>query len=115
MTTKINLPVGFEDYSRAACYALTSCGLTVDFSRESVSYIGLVYPFSPEERYRAWLWDSLLTGCRAFERGDVVLALRCLLQVASYEGKLGGFPGPSAGDGYNALKAAIERRIGGQQ
>lgn len=41
------------------------------------------------QKFPIWHADTVLTGLRAVERGDMILALRCALQGARYAGQVG--------------------------
>jgi hypothetical protein len=107
-----------SDAKRAASFFLTRSGLTLSdaytlnsLDEESNAKI---QGFTETERFQAWLAESLLTGCRAFERGDVRIAFRCFAQCREYAGRLHGFPGPSVADGVRSLEQAIERLLPGR-
>lgn len=65
------------------------------------------------DRYRAWLLESIYAACVAMESWDTVLAFRCALQIAEYQGRLGWFPSPTTHDAAifirNELETAIRR------
>jgi hypothetical protein len=67
---------------------------------------------SDGERFEAWLVESLLTGIKAFKKGDSKLAMRCYVQACHYQGRIGGcWPGPMASDAAGELRNGLESKL----
>jgi len=71
------------------------------------------FPQETEPRFRKWLFESLLYALAELEDGgDTVIAMRCLLQVHNYLGRLGGFwPTAVSHDAAIFIQNALEDRI----
>lgn len=66
-------------------------------------------PENDDDRWRAWICDSMVVALDALLQRDYVMALRCTLQCADYVGRLRGFwPTPATADGYIFLRNALE-------
>lgn len=60
-------------------------------------------------QYEAWIYESLHACAEALERGERVLAFRCILQAHRYQGRASGhWPTPATHDAFSALKQSIE-------
>jgi hypothetical protein len=97
-----------KDYIRTCHFTAERAGLAVRTERESVSVI-IPHTLDGKSLFEAYLLDSVLTGLRAAERGDWVLAFRCLLQAHYENGRLGGAShGPGFQDSLRALQQWTE-------
>ena len=93
-------------YIRACLRYLEILGVEISGDRAEV----VTHTYDSEaQKYGAWCTESVYAGLVAFNKGDHVMALRCSLQAADYVGRLRGFwPTPSIGDGFLALRNALE-------
>lgn len=106
--------MSYTHHKQALTFALERAGFVVSekYASNSVNEQSGLLLLEGAARWQAWIPESLLTGFRALERGEHELALRCLLQAHSYQGRLGGFwPGPQISDAAAALQHALEARL----
>lgn len=68
------------------------------------------------DRYAAWCIESLHEGIRQVdEMGDDVIALRCLIQAATFLGRIGGYHECAlVGDAMTILQTEIARKLRGE-
>lgn len=64
-----------------------------------------------QDRWTAWMADTLYQALVDYSVGEWVLAFRGLLQAKEYAGRLGGFPGSELQDICIALQNAVESKI----
>jgi len=97
-------------YERNALVALQQMGIeTID----SVLTFGA--NAQPKDRYKAWLYDSLVWTIGRIRQGYPHEALRGLLQMCEYRGHLGGFwPDPMTNDAYSELRNHFEAVLRGK-
>ena len=71
---------------------------------------------SDRDRYAAWCLESMYEGIRQVdEMGNDVIALRCLVQAATYLGRIGGYHECAlAGDAMTILQTEIARKLRGE-
>ncbi len=97
-----------EEYKRACERLLTDRGFTVQPESMGTTFSApLPYIEDEKERYTVWLAESLLSGFRAHDRGDRLIALRCYVQVCETAGRLKYTPA-GLGDAMITLRNVVE-------
>jgi hypothetical protein len=116
----MTLAADIERGSLIAQDCIDSYQRTLSYVLETILGVPLAdvdtHPFpSDRERLRAWSIESLHMALGNVAKGDYVVALRCLLQAASYHGRAGNqWPHPTCHDVYICVMNDIAAKLRGQ-